>query len=123
MVHSMTNYQRGYMLEYRVKQILEANDFLVFRSPASKQAADLFATKNGDIYLVQCKKTGVKDKNNMYIYGLEELVSMASKYKAKPLLAYSFYYSPVYVKHVTAGSMKLAKDDSNVELEHFVGRI
>lgn len=115
-----TNYQRGYNLEYKVKQVLEKNDFLVFRSPASKQAADLFATKNGEIYLVQCKKTGVKDKNTMYIYDLDGLVEMASKYKAKPLLAYSFYYSPVYVKHVTGGSIKLAKDEQNIEFEHFV---
>jgi Holliday junction resolvase len=118
-----TNYARGYVLEWKIKKILEKNGFLVFRSPASRDAADLFASKEGKSFLIQAKKTGVRGKDNMYIYGLEGLIDMAKEHRAKPLLAYSFYYSPIYVKEVSSGSLKLSKGGENLELDRFVREI
>lgn len=119
MLKMNTNYRRGYGLEYRVKQIMEDNDYMVLRSPASKSESDLIAFDKNHKFLVQCKKTGVKGKS-LYIYRLGELVKSAKKYGAKPLLVYSFYYSPIYAKEVTGDSEILKVEDKHVELGKFL---
>jgi Holliday junction resolvase len=113
------NYKRGYNLEWKVKKILENNDYMVLRSPASKSYSDLIAFDKDHKFLIQCKKTGKKGKS-LYIYKLGELVNAAKKYGAKPLLVYSFYYSPIYVKEVESDSEILKVEDRHMELEKFL---
>ena len=113
------NYKRGYNLEWKTKKILEENDYMVMRSPASKSESDLIAFDKQHKFLVQCKKTGTKGKS-LYIYKLGDLVKSAKKYGAKPLLVYSFYYSPIYAKEITGDSEILKVDDRHIELEKFL---
>jgi Holliday junction resolvase len=113
------NYKRGYNLEWKTKKILEENDYLVNRSPASKSSSDIVAFDKSNKFLIQCKKTGQKDKN-LYIYGLTELVEQAKKYGAKPLLVYSFYYSPIYAKTIEGDSEILKVDGQHMELDKFL---
>jgi Holliday junction resolvase len=119
-----TNYRRGYGLEYKVKKMMEKLGYMVLRSPASKSSSDLIAFDKKHKFLIQCKKTGQKDKN-LYIYGLSELVELAKKYGAKPLLVYSFYYSPIYAKTVEGDSEILKVDGRHIELEKLlkIGRL
>lgn len=110
------NYRRGYGLEYKVKKMMENLGYMVMRSPASKSESDLIAFDSARKFLIQCKKTGKKGKH-LYIYRLGELMRTAQKYGAKPLLVYSFYYSPIYAKEVTKESEILKTGDSHVPLE------
>ena len=111
----MNNYQRGYALEYRTKQALTKSGWLSMRSPASKTPVDILATKNGLSIIVQCKKTGVAEA--MYIKDLEPFLEISRKYKAIPLLVYSFSGSPLYVKEVTEGKVSVHRLEKHVELE------
>ena len=43
----VNNYQKGYMLEWRCKKMLEERGWMALRSPASRDVADVFATKEG----------------------------------------------------------------------------
>ena len=113
----VTNYKRGYALEHKTRKILQKNDWLVVRSPASKSEADLYATKEGENLFVQCKKT-TKDKT--YIRGLEDLVKIARKYKATPILAYSFNRTPVYAKKITKNNETLDRKAKNTTLEKYL---
>jgi len=115
----MTNYKRGYALEWKTKKILEDNGYLVLRSPASKSKSDLIAFDKNHKLIIQCKKTGTKGKD-LYIYKLGELVRTARKYGAKPLLVYSFYYSPIYAKEVRGDSEILKVGGAHIELEKFL---
>jgi len=115
----MTNYKRGYNLEWKAKKILEDNGYLVLRSPASKSESDLIAFDKNNKLILQCKKTGTKGKD-LYIYKLGELVKIARKYGAKPLLVYSFYYSPIYAKEVKGDSEILKAGGAHIELEKFL---
>ena len=113
------NYKRGYNLEWKTKKIMEDNDYMVLRSPASKSNSDLIAFDRDHKFLIQCKKTGTKGKS-LYIYKLGDLVKAAKKYGAKPLLVYSFYYSPIYAKEIKGESEILKVDDRHIELEKFL---
>lgn len=113
------NYKRGYNLEWKTKNILESNGYMVLRSPASKSYSDLIAFDKKHKFLIQCKKTSTKGKD-LYIYKLGELVKAAKKYGAKPLLVYSFYYSPIYAKEVKGDSEILKADERHIELEKFL---
>jgi len=110
------NYKRGDNLEWKTKKILEDSGYMVLRSPASKSYSDLIAFDKEHKFLIQCKKTGTKGKS-LYIYKLGDLVKAAKKYGAKPLLVYSFYYSPIYAKTVEGDSEILKIGDKHVELE------
>jgi Holliday junction resolvase len=112
----MSNYAKGYNLEWKVKDALAKKGFLVLRSPASKSEMDIIALNKGEIYFIQCKKTG---KNALYLYGLYPLVELARKYGAKPLLAYSLYYTPVYVKEVTGDSERILRDEKHRTLDEY----
>ena len=113
------SYKRGYSLEWKTKKVMEKNDYMVLRSPASKSSSDLIAFDKEHKFLIQCKKTGQKGKH-LYIYGLAELLEQAKKYGAKPLLVYSFYYSPIYAKEIKSDSEILRFDDNHIELEKFL---
>jgi Holliday junction resolvase len=113
------NYRRGYGLEYKVKKMMENLGYMVLRSPASKSFSDLIAFDKDHKFLVQCKKTGTKGKS-LYIYKLGELVRAAKKYGAKPLLVYSFYYSPIYAKEIKGDSEILKADERHIELGKFL---
>ena len=113
------NYRRGYGLEYKVKKMMENLGYMVLRSPASKSYSDLIAFDKKHKFLIQCKKTGKKGKN-LYIYKLGELVKDAKKYGAKPLLVYSFYYSPIYAKEIKEDSEILKVDERHIELGKFL---
>lgn len=118
-----TNYSKGYMLEWKTKKLLEEKEWMVFRSPASKDVADLFATKAGKSVLIQAKKTSRKEKKSLYIYGLDGLIETAQKHRAIPLLVYSFYHSPIYALEVKKKDVIVSKDGDNVELIDFMERL
>lgn len=113
----MLNYMRGYALEYRCKKALEDAGWLAMRSPASKKAADLIAIKAGKTLVIQCKKTA---QDVMYVYGLDELIDMAKKHGAVPVLVYGFGRSSTYALEVLGGKYKLSKDDDNILFEEFL---
>ena len=113
---STLSYKRGYSLEWKTKKLLEGQGYMVMRSPASKSESDLIAFDSARKFLIQCKKTGKKGKS-LYIYRLGELMRSAQKHGAKPLLVYSFYYSPIYAKEVTKDSEILRTGDRHVLLE------
>ena len=113
----VNNYQKGYMLEWRCKKMLEERGWMALRSPASRDVADVFATKEGKSLLIQAKKTS---KKALYVYGLNGLLETAKKYKAKPLLVYSFYYTPIYVKEVKNNNEKVLKKDEHLTLEEYL---
>jgi|GEM_PF-928728 len=113
----VTNYKRGYALEHKTKKILEKNQWFVVRSPASKTPTDVYATKNGENLFIQCKKT-TKDKT--YITGLKGIIKQAKKYKATPILTYSFKRTPVYAKEITKDKETLDKKAKNTTLEKYL---
>jgi Holliday junction resolvase len=90
-----TPYQRGAAFEHRVKAELEAQGYLVTRSPASKSPFDLLALHwrgdlrsdwghNGAALLIQCKLRGVIAKRE-----IEELCALAWAHAAEPVLAFT----------------------------------
>jgi len=111
------NYQRGYRLEYRTRKMLEGMGWKVLRSPSSKGEADLIAFNQDSKILVQCKTT-VKDA--LYVYGLSDLVKEAKKYKAVPILAYSFLRSPVYGVVVKNDRFNAKKRADNKKLDEIL---
>jgi Holliday junction resolvase len=114
-----TNYGKGYSLEWKVKQALEEAGYFVLRSPASKSELDLIVFDRDRKLFIQCKKTG---KDRLYLYGLKPLMELASRYGAKPLLAYSLYYTPIFAKEVTQDSEILRRDGGNARLEDVLRR-
>jgi len=50
-----SNQRRGYHAEYRCRELLEADGYLVWKSAGSLTAADLIAAKPGEWLLVQVK--------------------------------------------------------------------
>ena len=110
-------YKKGYMFEWKVKKLFEKHGFYAKRSPASKPY-DIEVIKDGKIvFLVECKKTS---KNVLYVYGLEELVDVAKKFGALPLLVYGFYRTPPYVKIVMGDKEKVLKDETHITLEEYL---
>lgn len=53
-----TSYRKGRTFEYEVKQAFENLGFYVTKSERSLGAFDLIATKNGNIWYIQCKLNG-----------------------------------------------------------------
>ena len=116
----MTNYKRGYNLEYKAKKMLEAAGFMVFRSPASKSDADIIAFNRHEKLMIQCKKSS---KDRLYVYGLESLVEAAGRYGARPLLVYSLRRTPVFVKELTSGTGRFSRDMGHVEFSRYIASI
>ena len=78
----MTNYQRGYRFEVRVRKHLEAQGWRVFRSAGSRGPADLLALRLGEVMLIQCKA------NNGYLTPAErqKLVALANELGVIPVI-------------------------------------
>lgn len=53
----MTAYRNGTAFELRVKADLERDGYVVIRSAGSKGEADLWASKVGQLLLIQCKRS------------------------------------------------------------------
>jgi Holliday junction resolvase len=51
----VTPYARGRAFEYRVRDRLEAQGFIVFRTAGSRSPVDLIAFRDGCALFVQCK--------------------------------------------------------------------
>ena len=112
------SYKVGYRFEWRVKQTFAEKGFIVRRNPASKPY-DLDVIENGRIkYLIECKTTS---KDQLYVYGLKKIIETAKKFKAKPLLVYAFYYTPMYVKEIKKEGEKAFKNKKNILLEKYLG--
>jgi len=90
-----TPYQRGAAFERRVQSELEAEGWLVTRSPASKSPYDLVALRrreglrpepghNGQDLLIQCKLRGSISRRE-----IEVLCELAWAYGAEAVLAYT----------------------------------
>ncbi|MCW4032569.1 MAG: restriction endonuclease [Candidatus Bathyarchaeota archaeon] len=79
----MSSYIKGRRLEYRVRDLFKDKGFIVIRA-ARSAPVDLVCLKNGDSLLIECKanKSEFGKKNR------EELLKMAKKAGAKPILAY-----------------------------------
>lgn len=59
-----TQYALGRAFEYRVRKYFEKHGFpVVVRSAQSKGNFDLVAVKDGNAYLIQCKRSGGIDKS------------------------------------------------------------
>ncbi len=111
----MNRYQSGYYLEWEVANIFRNNGFDSTRSPASKGPIDVYALSEKKNYLVQCKRTTTQER--LYVKDEPvEMMKMANKIGAVPLVCYKFYYTPIYVEEVTTPSLKLCKSGDNVEL-------
>ena len=80
----MTNhYAKGTRLERAARHSLEDDGYDVIRSAGSKSKVDIIAIKAGELLFVQCKAgTGVVTPAER-----AELVSMASKVGAHPIVA------------------------------------
>lgn len=113
----MTNYKRGYSLEWKAKRILDDNGYMVFRSPASKSPADIIAFNKKRKLMIQCKKTS---KDTMYIYELDALIKSAKQYGATPLIVYSLRYTPIYVKKVSSEKESFTRDGDNIGFERYL---
>ena len=113
------NYQRGYNLEYKTRKILEQNNYMVLRSPASKTPCDLIAFNKKQKLLIQCKKT---INNQMYIYGLDNIIQLSKKYNATPILVYGFGRTQAYATEIKKPKLKLNKNQKNKTLEEYLKR-
>lgn len=103
-----------------MKQAFEERGLLVLRSPASRSELDVVAlSPRGGRFFVQCKKTS---KDALYVYGLQPLVDLASRYNATPLLCYSLRRTPVYCRELVAGEFKAKRDERHVEFRDYLAR-
>jgi len=79
----MTAYSRGRYFEYRVRDYLTSQGWVVFRSAGSHSPADLIAIRAGETILVQCRAKG-------YLPPTERagFVAVAQELEVRPYLAY-----------------------------------
>jgi Holliday junction resolvase len=76
-------YQKGYYYERKVKQILEKDGYLVWRSPASKSPIDIIAINDkGYIKLIQVKRKRY-NLNKLYLNREEflKIYELAKKFE------------------------------------------
>ncbi len=76
-------YKRGYYYERKVKQILEKDGYLVWRSPASKSPIDIIAINNkGYVKLIQVKRKSY-NLNKLYLNREEflKIYELAKKFE------------------------------------------
>jgi len=79
----MNPYKKGYRFERRVIEKLESEGYWVVRQ-AKSSFPDLVAFKGGETLLVECKV----DRGYFTKREREELVELARRIGAKPILAY-----------------------------------
>ena len=69
----MTNYISGRRLEYKAKEELEKNKYVVIRASGSHGVFDLIAIRHDIIRLIQIKKTRKKVSYGKEIEGISKL--------------------------------------------------
>ena len=79
----MTQYAKGATFENQVKDILLEDDWMAIRSAGSHSIIDVMADKYGEVWFIQCRTAGNLSGNERV-----ELISLAKKHKAVPILAY-----------------------------------
>lgn len=79
----MTKYSKGARFENEVKDILTEDDWLAVRAAGSHGIVDILADKHGEVWMIQCRTNG-----NLSLNERQELISLAKKHKAVPILAY-----------------------------------
>jgi Holliday junction resolvase len=78
-------YVRGRSFEYYVKKAYEEKGFLVVRSAGSRGRIDLVAiSKEGKVYMIQCKIGSLKSVSKSEILSL---LNLANEYNSIPVLA------------------------------------
>lgn len=78
-----SQYGKGAVFENQVKDILTLDDWLAVRAAGSHGIVDVMADKYGDVWLIQCRVNG-----NLSREERQELIILAKKHKAVPILAY-----------------------------------
>lgn len=79
----MTGYRKGASFENLVKDILLEDSWLAIRSAGSHSIIDILAIKVDEKWLIQCRTSGNLSGNER-----KELLVLAEKHKATPILAY-----------------------------------
>ena len=67
----MTNYIKGRAFEYKIKDFLERNNYLVFRMAGSHSVFDLIAIKGSEVKFIQAKEVSNKNMVNHVIKEVE----------------------------------------------------
>lgn len=78
-----SGYRKGAIFENDIKDILLEDDWAVVRAAGSHGIVDIMAVKYGVIWFIQCRKAGHLSPDER-----KELISLAKKHKALPILAY-----------------------------------
>ncbi|KXB01850.1 hypothetical protein AKJ43_03025 [candidate division MSBL1 archaeon SCGC-AAA261D19] len=119
--------KRGTRFEYRVAYVFENYGYCWDRS-GSSLGVDLKILKGGDLrFLVSCKKTSTKDVIYLPKAEVENLADEAERRRARGLICYGFYRTPVFVVALkdmgdleqTRKSYKLARNRGTA-LENFL---
>jgi Holliday junction resolvase len=82
-------YHYGRRKEYQTGEFLKRRGFFWYRSPGSRGAGDIVAKKRNKVWFIQVKATR-KDQisyTRLTIHEEEELIKVAKRYKADPILA------------------------------------
>lgn len=81
-------YRYGYLVEHRCRELLRKMGATVFRSAASKGAADLIAIfpEQHEIWLVQVKKAEAPKKPETLQRRFKDLKALAGNYTVKAIL-------------------------------------
>lgn len=79
----MTKYRKGARFELEVRDILQEDDWVAIRSAGSHGIIDILAVKVDTKWFIQCRTSG-----NLSPKEREELITLAKKHKAIPVLAY-----------------------------------
>mgnify|MGYP000005725244 CR=1 FL=1 len=91
------NYRKGRRFEYRCRDIFRKYGYVCDRKAASSPY-DLLVQRDGKIvFLVECKKTCSKGAIYVEESDVKRLVEHSKAMGAKPLLAYGFNRTPVFV--------------------------
>jgi len=67
----VTNYIKGRAFEYKIKDFLERNNYLVFRMAGSHSVFDLIAIKGSEVKFIQAKEVSNKNMVNHVIKEVE----------------------------------------------------
>lgn len=79
----MVGYRKGASFENQVKDVLIDDDWFAIRSAGSHSIIDVLALKVDEKWLIQCRTNG-----NLSNKERKELITLAEKHKATPILAY-----------------------------------
>jgi len=82
-------YHYGRRKEYQIGEFLKRRGFFWYRSPGSRGAGDIVAKKRNKVWFIQVKATrkDLISYTRLTIEEEEELIKVAKKYKADPILA------------------------------------